>query len=61
MFQNRIKHQEALILVLPLPVSTEQASGPCFLSYKVGLRDRPMGSDALLTPTTHRGLGCGWF
>ena len=56
MFQNRIKHQEALILVLPLPVSTEQASGPCFLSYKVGLRDRPMGSDALLTPTTHRGL-----
>ena len=34
MFQNRIKHQEALILVLPLPVSTEQASGLVFSAIK---------------------------
>lgn len=58
MFQNKIRDQEALVPVLPLPVGTEQASGPCFLSYKVGLWDRPMGSDALLIPTIHRGLQC---
>lgn len=47
MFRHRIRNQDYLVPVLPLPPTTEQASGTCFLSYKVGLRDRLMSSHVL--------------
>lgn len=52
MFQHRIRNQDYLVPVLPLPPTAEQASGPRFLSYKAGLRDRFMSSH-VLTLTIH--------